>query len=207
MRPATTLDSGRTSNVTEPPPAETKSSEGPEDLAPDPCPDPWSRLSLLWLAALFLFIAFIQAPGKIEADTKLTVVTSPIAWIHGALHLWTPNLYSGATQSLNFGYLFPMAPFFALMHLLHVPVWCSERIWLALLFTASCWGVVRLAEALGIGSRWVRVLGGVAYVIAPISVTWTSRTGTLIAVLLLPWLIQPLVVGARTGSPRKAAAR
>ena len=207
MRPATTLDSGRNSEVAEEAPVDPESAENSTDLTPDPCPDPWSRLSLLWLAALFLLVSFIQAPGKIEADTKLTVVMSPLAWIHAALHLWNPNLYSGATQSLNFGYLFPMAPFFALTHLLHVPTWGAERIWLALLFTVSCWGVIRLAEALGIGSRWVPVLGGVAYVIAPISVTWTSRTGTLIAILLLPWLLQPLVVGARRGSPRKAAAK
>ena len=61
-----------------------------------------------------------------------------------------------------------------LTHLLHIPTWCAERIWLALLLTAGCWGVVRLCEALGIGNRWARVLAGLAYCAAPLVFTWTT---------------------------------
>lgn len=207
MPPATLVGSGQKavdpdeSPVVEPSPPDTA------DLAPDPCPDPLSRWMLAGVGALFLLVAFIQAPGLIESDTKLPVVMSPWLWIQSMAHLWNQRLYSGASQDLNFGYLFPMAPFFAVMHALHIPTWCAERIWLAGLLTVGCWGMVRLAEALGIGTRWARVLGGIAYCIAPISVTWTSRSGTLIAVMLLPWLLQPLVKGSRTGSPRRAAAK
>ncbi len=100
-----------------------------------------------------------------------------------------------------------MAPFFELMHLLHMPVWCAERIWLAALLTVGAWGVIRLAEALGIGKPWARVLGGIAFCVAPLVVDWATVSVDLLAIVLLPWLLQPLVAGSREGSPRRAAAR
>ena len=111
------------------------------------------------------------------------------------------------SRSGTFGYLFPMAPFFELMHVAHVPVWCAERVWLALLLTIGAWGVVRLAEALGIGKRWARLLGALAYCVAPIVVDWAAVSAALLAVVFLPWVLQPLVVGSKTGSPRRAAAK
>ena len=100
-----------------------------------------------------------------------------------------------------------MAPFFEVIHLLHVPVWIGERIWLALLLTVGAWGVIRMAEALGIGKRWARVLGAIAYCVAPIVVDWATISVDLLAVVLLPWVLVPLIVGSREGSPRRAAAR
>ncbi len=172
-----------------------------------PVTNPLSRRVLVGIGAFFLLATFVQAPGLIEDDTKLPVIMAPWAWIESVFHFWNLTFYSGSIQESNFGYLLPMAPFFALTHLLHIPVWCAERIWLALLLTVGCWGMVRLAEALGIGKPWARVLGGVAYCVAPIVVTWTSKTAALVSVLLLPWLLQPLVVGSREGSPRRSAAR
>jgi len=100
-----------------------------------------------------------------------------------------------------------MAPFFELMHVAHIPVWCAERVWLALLLTAGAWGVIRLAEALGIGKQWARVLGALAYCVAPLVVDWAAVSAALVAIVFLPWVLQPLVVGSKTGSPRRAAAK
>ena len=155
----------------------------------------------------FLALVFVQAPGLIVDDTKLPVIMAPLTWMKSALHMWSLTVASGSVQDETFGYLFPMAPFFELMHLLHVPVWCAERIWLALLLTVGAWGVIRLAEALGIGKRWARVLAGVAYCIAPIVVDWAAISAALLAVVLLPWVLVPLVRGSRGGSPRRAAAK
>ena len=177
------------------------------DAHPASSPDPLSRWVLAGLGSFFLLVTMVQAPGLIVDDTKLPVVMAPLAWMRSSLHLWSLTVSSGSVQDQTFGYLFPMAPFFALTHLLHVPVWWAERIWLALLLTAGSWGVVRLAEALGIGKRWAAVLGGIVYCAAPIVVTWAASSATLLAVMLLPWLLQPLVVGSSTGSPRTAAAR
>ncbi len=173
----------------------------------DPCTDHMSRWWLVGLAAFFLVVTFVQAPGLIIDDTKLPVIMSPLAWMESSLHLWNQSVASGSVQSETYGYLFPMAPFFGLMHFAHVQVWIAERIWLALLLTAGAWGVIRLAEALGIGKRWARLLGALAYCIAPIVIDWAAVSVALLAVVLLPWVLQPLVVGSRAGSTRQAAAK
>ena len=166
-----------------------------------PCADPLSRRALAGLGVFFLALTFIQAPGLIIDDTKLPVIMAPLAWMGSALHFWSQSVASGSVQVETFGYLFPMAPFFELMHLLHVPVWCSERIWLALLLTIGAWGVIRLAEALGIGKRWARVLGAISYCVIPIVVDWAAISVLLLAVVFLPWVLQPLVVGSRGALP------
>ena len=198
--------------ATEPAPrvSERTSPSSSSPTAPEefrPCQDPIGRRVLASLALLFFAATMVQAPGLIEDDTKLPVAMAPLAWIHSSLHFWSQSVASGSVQVETFGYLFPMAPFYAVAHTLGLPVWMAERIWLALLLTAGAWGVIRLAEALGIGNRWARVLGGVAYCVAPIVVTWASVSESLLAVVLLPWLLLPLVVGARHGSPRRAAAK
>jgi arabinofuranan 3-O-arabinosyltransferase len=172
-----------------------------------PCADPLSRWVLAGLGVFFLVVTFAQMPGSIVFDTKLPVVMAPGAWMHSALHFWNLSATSGSVQNETFGYLFPMAPFFALTHLAHVPIWCAERLWLALLLTTGAWGTVRLAEALGIGKRWTRVLGAMAYCVTPIIVDWAAISISLLAVVLLPWVLHPLVVGSREGSPRRAAAK
>jgi arabinofuranan 3-O-arabinosyltransferase len=172
----------------------------------DPHRGPLHRWVLAAIAAGFLVLTFTQASGSIEDDSKLPTLLSPLTFISSTLHLWNSQLYGG-TVNLNVGFDLPLGFFFAITHLLHIPTWCAERIWLALLLTAGCWGVVRLSEALGIGNRWGRVIAGLAYTVAPIVFTWTTASVALLAVVLLPWIILPLVVGSKEGSPGRAAAR
>ena len=168
--------------------------------------EPSSRWLLVVIGIGFLAIAFSQSSGLIEDDTRLSMLMSPMSFIGSSLHFWSQNIYGGTAQ-LGTGFLLPMGFFFGLTHLLHVPTWCAERIWLALLLTGACWGVVRLCEALGIGNRWARVLAGLVYCAAPLVFTWTTISTQLLAGILLPWMLIPLVTGSREGSPRRAAAR
>jgi arabinofuranan 3-O-arabinosyltransferase len=168
--------------------------------------NPASRWTLFAIGAGFLVTTFLQAPGKIEDDTKLPLIATPYAYIDSALHLWNQNVFGG-TVELGTGFLMPMGFFFAITHFLHIPTWCAERLWLTLLLTVACWGVVRRCEALGIGRRWTRVVAGLAYCAAPIVVGLVMTSDFLLAVVFLPWVLVPLVVGSREGSPRRAAAR
>jgi arabinofuranan 3-O-arabinosyltransferase len=168
--------------------------------------NPASRWTLFGIGAGFLVAIFLQAPGLTEDDTKLPLIATPFTYIDSALHLWNQNVFGG-TVELGTGFLMPMGFFFAVTHFLHIPTWCAERLWLTLLLTAACWGVVRLSEALGIGLRWTRVLAGLAYCAAPIVVGLVMTSAALQAVVFLPWVILPLVIGSREGSPRRAAAR
>ncbi len=195
---------------TEPTPAGTEPAAA---AAPEPSPDSeatlrpaFSRWVLLVAGAVALVMAFAQEPGRIVDDTKLPLVMAPLSFLGNALHLWNPNQFSGMVQPLSYGYFFPMGSFFALGSVAHVPVWVTERVWLALLLTTAFWGVIRLAEVLGIGTRLGRVLGAVAYTVAPIVVIWAAVSAALLAVVLLPWVLVPLVRGSQRGSPRRAAA-
>ena len=167
---------------------------------------PASRWVLAALFAGFLVLIFAQSWGKIEHDTQLPLMLSPLSFLGSTLHVWSQNLYGG-TADVGTGFLFPIGLFFSVTHVLHIPTWCAERVWLAALLTAGCWGVVRLCEALGIGNRWARVLAGVAYCAAPLVFTWTTISVSLLSVVFLPWILVPLVNGSREGSPRRAAAR
>src|ERR1700722_14716011 len=160
-----------------------------------PCQDPVSRWVLAAVGAGFLVLSLVQEWGLIEDDTKLSLIMAPAAYLQASLHLWSDHLFAGAaTQSV--GLYVPMGPFFQLAQSLGVPTWRTERIWLALLLTVGFWGVVRLAEALGIGRPYARVLAGFAYCISPIVLSWTTTTAALLAVVLLPWVVRPLVIGS-----------
>src|SRR5580704_863849 len=94
--------------------------------------EPSSRWLLAVIGVGFLAITFTQSSGLIEDDTRLSMVMSPLSFIGSALHVWSQNVYGGTAQ-LGTGFLFPMGFFFAVTHLLHIPTWCAERVWLALL--------------------------------------------------------------------------
>ena len=75
----------------------------------------------------------------------------------------------GQAQNQAYGYLFPHGAFFlARATSLGVPGWVTQRLWWALLLVVGFWGLVRVAEALGIGSPTSRVdrRGGVRAVAA-----------------------------------------
>ena len=168
---------------------------------------PFTRWAFLWIWLGFTAVVLLEARGLIVRDTELGVDVAPLQWIASAVHLWDPSAFSGSVQIEKFGYLLPMAPFFALGQLLHVPVWITERIWLSSLLAIGAWGVIRLSEQLGQSRRWPRVLGAVVYCTAPIVIDWSSLSVDLLAVAFLPWVLLPLIKGSKDGSPRRMAAR
>lgn len=151
-------------------------------------------------------VAFSQRPGRLVGDTKLDLVVNPGGMLVRALHLWDPQGGFGQVQNQAYGYWFPMGPFFWLGHALSVPGWAVQRAWWSLLLVVAFLGVVKLAGALELGSPTGRVVAGFAYALSPRILTllgpisieaWPSAVA--------PWVLVPLVLGARKGSPRSAA--
>ncbi len=179
---------------------------GRSDLTP--------RRYLVPPALLMLGATLWQDPGKIVADTKVAVVLNPGRFLGSALHLWNPLQDTGSIGNQSTGYLVPMGPFFLLTHALRIPPAVAQRLWLSLLLVVGFWGLVRLADALGIGNRWGRVLGGMAYALSPVVLSRIGDNSTLLlGYLLLPWVLLPLVRATyripETGPPysaRRAAA-
>jgi len=158
---------------------------------------------LVWVVVLVLLL--VQDPGRMTFDTKLGVNIDPVGFYERLWHLWNPLEYFGSLQDQYIGYAFPMGAFYLVAHLLHVPVWLAERIWMSLLIAVGFLGMVRLAEALGTGTRATRLLAAGAFALWPtFTILAGSSSGGVLPGVLAPWAVLPLI---RTSSARAAAAR
>ncbi|GAA1482053.1 DUF3367 domain-containing protein [Gordonia sinesedis] len=153
-----------------------------------------SRRGVLLAAAIALIASFLQSPGLIAADTKLDLTANPLGFLARAAHLWSPDAPMGQVQNQAYGYFFPHGAFFAAGELINLPPWVTQRVWWALLITVGFVGVVRLGEALGIGSPGSRVIAGVAFVLSPrVLTTLGSISSETLPMMLAPWVLLPVV--------------
>ena len=76
----------------------------------------WSgRLIPVALALGAMGLAFAQRPGKAVLDTRIELSADPALFLHRVAAVWSSTGDLGHVQSDQFvGYLFPMAPWFAL---------------------------------------------------------------------------------------------
>jgi len=172
------------------------------------------RAGLRWTVVAWVVVlaALIVAdPGRMTFDTKLGVDIDPVGFYRQLWHLWDPLEWFGALQDQYIGYAFPMGAFYLAAHLLQVPVWLTERVWVSLLLVLAFWGPVKLAEALGIGSRPTRLLAGAAFALWPtFTILVGSASAGVLPGLLAPWAVLPLARSGAVGdagSDRTAAAR
>ncbi|WP_027862427.1 alpha-(1-_3)-arabinofuranosyltransferase family protein [Marmoricola sp. URHB0036] len=166
-----------------------------------------TAVRLLAVCLLLVGLAFIQNSGFLVSDTKFDLAVSPQQFLERALHLWDDGGAFGQLQNQAYGYLWPMGPFFALLHAAAVPGWIVQRLWQALIMIVAFLGTVRVVRALGVRSDLASISAGLAFalsprmltVLGPISIeAWPSA--------LAPWVLLPLILGSNSGSPRRAAA-
>ena len=166
-----------------------------------------SGLRMAGYAAVLTALAFSQSAGKTVADTKFDLLTAPWKFLSGAVRLWDPSAAFGQIQNQAYGYAWPMGPFFLLGNLVHLPPWVIQRLWWSLLLCLAFFGVVRLAQRLGLGTPFTQVLAGFAFVLTPRITTLLGGTSIEIwPMALAPWVLLPLVRGSQEGSVRRAAA-
>lgn len=155
----------------------------------------------------FLALTLSQQPGRIVPDTKLDLTIDPWGWLDRALTLWEPEGFAGEVQNQAYGYLFPMGPFFGVGVSSGLPEWVVQRLWMALLLSLAFLGVSVLARQLGIGTPGSRLVGALAYALAPRMLMGLGATSIeVLPMALAPWVLVPLVAGATRGSPRRWAA-
>ncbi|WP_278313715.1 alpha-(1-_3)-arabinofuranosyltransferase [Lolliginicoccus levis] len=156
---------------------------------------PLSRWGLLVVAVVALVTSLLQAPGLLVADTKLDLVVDPIGFLDRASHLWSSLAPFGQTQNQAYGYFFPQGAFFAATDALGVPAWVAQRVWWAILFTAGFWGIVRVTEALGIGTRPSRIIAAAAYACSPrVLTTIGAISSETTPMMLAPWVLLPVIL-------------
>jgi arabinofuranan 3-O-arabinosyltransferase len=157
------------------------------------------RWSVLVGLGVFL-ILLANDPGRMFFDTKLSVDLNPWGYYASLWHLMNPLNTFGALNNQAVGYAVPMAPFYLAGQLAHVPVWLTERLWLALIIAVGFGGLVKLAEALRIGSPASRVLAGLVFALWPtFTIVIGSTSSAVLPGMLAPWAVLPLVVAVRRG--------
>lgn len=162
----------------------------------------------LWLVgAIALTLTFAQSPGRISPDTKLDLTANPLRFLARATNLWNSELPFGQAQNQAYGYLFPHGTFFLLGHALGVPGWMTQRLWWALLLTVGFWGLLRVAEALGIGSPTSRVIAAAAFALSPrVLTTLGSISSETLPMMLAPWVLLPTILALRASGGRSVRA-
>jgi len=164
----------------------------------------------LWLvAAATLILTFVQSPGQLSPDTKLDLTANPLRFLARAANLWNSDLPFGQTQNQAYGYLFPHGAFFLTGDVLGLPGWVTQRLWWALLLAVGFWGLLRLAETLGIGTTSSRVLAAAAFALSPrVLTTLGAISSETLPLMLAPWVLIPVIQALRGGgNVRVLAAR
>ncbi len=162
---------------------------------------------LVWLVAFLVLLA--NDPGRMFFETKLGVDLDPAGFYASLWHLMDPRNTFGALNNQAIGYAAPMGPFYLAGQLAHVPVWLTERLWLSLIIAVGFAGLVKLAEALDIGSPASRLLAGLVFALWPtFTIVIGSTSSAALPGMLAPWAVLPLTTAVRgPGGVVRAAAR
>ncbi|OBA70413.1 hypothetical protein A5641_13020 [Mycobacterium sp. 1554424.7] len=162
---------------------------------------------MLLVGAVALALTFAQSPGQVSPDTKLDLTANPLRFLARATNLWNSELPFGQAQNQAYGYLFPHGTFFLVGHALGLPGWVTQRLWWALLLTVGFWGLLRVAEALGIGSPTSRVIGALAFALSPrVLTTLGSISSETLPMMLAPWVLLPTILALRASTDRSVRA-
>ena len=154
----------------------------------------------LALAAACYALALLQRPGSASSDTKIDLHVDPTGFLETVASVWSPTGSLGHIQGGQYGgYLWPMGPFFSLLHELGLSPWLVQRLWLGTLLAIAAWGAVRLLDALLGRPRGVaHVVAGALFAVNPYVVVFANRTSiTLLGYALLPWLLLVVHRGLR----------
>src|SRR4051812_2708639 len=127
------------------------------------------KLVPLGLAFGCFVLALVQRPGLASSDTKIDLHVDPSGFLGDVAAVWSPTGSLGHIQGGQYGgYLWPMGPFFAVLHGLGLSPWLVQRLWLGTLLALAAWGAVRLLDALVPRPRGVaHVVAGVLFVVNP----------------------------------------
>lgn len=186
--------------------ANVSEAPGAEGAVGASTPTLFTPLRMLGYGAVLTALAFFQAGGRMLPDTKFDLVTDPWGFLARGLHLWDAGQAFGQVPNQQYGYAWPMGPFFGLGELLNLPAWVVQRLWWALLLCLGFYGVLTLLRSLRVGSPAAQLIAAFAYVLAPRVITLIGTSSAeLWPMALAPWVLVPLVRGARKGSPVRAA--
>jgi arabinofuranan 3-O-arabinosyltransferase len=165
-------------------------------------------------------------PGMVGADTKQYLYLDPSRMLAHAPSMWDPTVGMGTVTHQNIGYLLPMGPWYWTLHLLRVPTWVAQRLWIGTLLFLAGLGVVFLLRTLG----WEGVRPGhldepaaagparrdgygpavlvaaLAFMLSPYVLEYEARiSAILMPWAALPWMVALVIRALRAGGWRYPA--
>ena len=161
-----------------------------------------------WIGGATVLAGFAYAPllavrpGVVTPDTKTYLYLDPTRFLSQVAFMWNPTVGLGTVSHEYIGYLLPMGPFFAVFHLLDVPVWVAQRLWLGSILLAAGLGVLYLSRILGLRGPGPAA-AALAYMLSPYFLQYSGR----ISVILLPWAGLPVMLGLTIVALRRGGWR
>ena len=147
--------------------------------------------------ALVVFFSVVQEVGRTTLDTRVELSERPTSFLEGGFSLWHGSTNFGELLNQAYGYLFPQGPFFVLVELVGMAPWVGQRLWSALVLLVAFEGARRCARVLGFESG-ATTLAGLVFAFSP---RLLGTVGVISAESLpgavLPWVVLPLLLGAR----------
>jgi len=135
------------------------------------------------LLALLAYVPLLLThPGRVVADTKTYLYLDPGRLLVRAVSMWDPHIGLGTVTHQNIGYLFPMGPLYWLTHLLGVPAWAAQRLWLGTILLFAGLGMLYLMRTLKVRGPGVPV-AVMVFMLSPYALDFSAR----LSVILLPW--------------------
>jgi arabinofuranan 3-O-arabinosyltransferase len=108
------------------------------------------------LAGLAFIPQLLSQPGVVDSDTKSYLYLDPGPFLRQSASMWDPTVGLGTVTHEQIGYLWPMGPFFWVVHALGIPLWVGERLWVGAVLFAAGAGVLALCRTMGVHGRWRR---------------------------------------------------
>ena len=151
----------------------------------------------------FAYVPFLAVrPGVVTPDTKTYLYLDPLRFLSQVAFMWNPTVGLGTVTHEYIGYLLPMGPFFAVFHLLGVPVWVAQRLWLGSILFAAGLGVLYVSRILGLRGPGPGA-AALMYMLSPYFLQYAGR----ISVILLPWAGLPFMLGLTIVALRRGGWR
>ncbi len=162
----------------------------------------WWIGGLATVAGLAYVPLLAVRPGVVTPDTKTYLYLDPTRFLSQVAFMWNPTVALGTVSHEYIGYLLPMGPFYAVFHLLGVPVWVAQRLWLGTILFAAGLGVLYLSRILGLRGPGPTA-AALAYMLSPYFLQYAGR----ISVILLPWAGLPFMLGLTIVALRRGGWR
>ncbi|HEY1651590.1 MAG TPA: alpha-(1-_3)-arabinofuranosyltransferase family protein [Acidimicrobiales bacterium] len=163
----------------------------------------WWWIGGLAVVAGLAYIPLLAVrPGVITPDTKTYLYLDPTRFLSQVAFMWNPTIALGTVSHEYLGYLLPMGPFYVVFHLLGVPVWVAQRLWLGSILFAAGVGVLYLCRILGLRGPGPGA-AALAYMLSPYFLQYAGR----ISVILLPWAGLPFMLGLTIVALRRGGWR